>query len=87
MGQLRHRIEGAAMLLLGGGRAYLILQGHFLEPKALLAAPLLASTGAWMLAFGYPKRADGMAPGWWRLGLITLAIAATAATMHFAVPG
>jgi hypothetical protein len=80
---MRHRIEGGLALFAAGGLAYLCLAIHEIPIKLLYVVPVLAATGLWMVAFGYPRRSDGLAPGWWRLGLVATAILFLAATFHY----
>jgi hypothetical protein len=60
-------------LAFGGALAYLTLAMHAITPRVFLATPLLLACGLWMIVFGYPKRQDGLAPAWWRLGLVATA--------------
>ncbi len=80
---LRHRASGLAQLLLAGGLAWGCLSTGTVPGKVLLLAPLLAASGLWMLVFGYPQGPDGLAPGWWRLGLVATAIAFVWVVVHF----
>jgi hypothetical protein len=47
-------------------------------PWIVLGIPFIGVTGGWLGVFGYPERADGLAPRWWRVGLLlTLAVSTT----------
>jgi hypothetical protein len=80
---MRHRIEGGLALFAAGGLAYLCLAMHEIPVKLVYVVPVLAATGLWMVVFGYPKRSDGLAPAWWRLGLVATAILFLAATICY----
>ena len=70
-GTIRHRLEGLATLVFGLGLLYLVFVTRVITPKVLYLIPALAAVGLWLVIFGYPTRDDGLAPGWWRLGLLT----------------
>jgi hypothetical protein len=80
---LGHRAAGAAVLLVALGVGYWCLRVRFTTLKLLATVPLAAAAGLWVLVFGYPRRADGMTPAWWRLGLLVTAIAFLAATLEY----
>jgi hypothetical protein len=69
----RPRFHGVGFLAVGGALAYFTIATHVITAKALLAVPLMLACGLWMVVFGYPKRKDGVAPLWWRLGLLAIA--------------
>jgi hypothetical protein len=48
--------------------------------RLIMGIPFFGATGLWLLVFGYPKRADGLAPVWWRLGLVGCVVVLTAGT-------
>jgi hypothetical protein len=80
---VRHRIQGVIALLVAGVLAFFCLSLHAITIRAMFVAPMAAAIGVWMIAFGYPKRADGLAPLWWRLGLIATVVVFVGVTLHF----
>jgi hypothetical protein len=80
---MRHRIQGGLALFASGGLAYMCLTTHKVDVKLVYIVPVLAAIGLWMVVFGYPKRSDGLAPAWWRLGLVATAVVFLAATIHY----
>jgi hypothetical protein len=79
-------MQGVVALIASGALTYVYLSTGFITGRLLLLIPLLGALGLWFVAFGYPRRADGLAPGWWRLGLAVTAVASIAATFWLVGP-
>jgi hypothetical protein len=70
-GSIRHRLEGVFALAFSVSLLYLVFEMRVITPKVLYLIPATAAVGLWLVVFGHPKRDDGLAPRWWRLGLVT----------------
>lgn len=69
-GSIRHRIEGVLSLGVSGVLVWLVFVTRTITPKILYLIPVTASIGLWFIAFGYPTNEEGVAPRWWRIGLV-----------------
>jgi hypothetical protein len=78
-----HRLQGMGLLAISGILFYIIFDSRIVYAKVLYVAPAFASIGVWMMAFGYPKRDDEMAPLWWRIGLVALTLTLFSMTLMF----
>ena len=77
---MRARIYGALFLAFAAVAGWLVFSEGFRRARAIVVVPLFGATGLWMLIFGYPVREDGLAPAWWRLGLVGVVIASCLGT-------
>lgn len=78
---MRHRLYGLVLIAIAALFGWLVFAEHLRSAKAIIFCPLLGATGVWLLVFGYPVRQeDGLAPGWWRLGLLGVVIASCIGT-------
>lgn len=82
-GAIRHRLEGLFSLAVSLVLLYLVFVTRVITPKVLYLIPALAAVGSWLVVFGYPKRDDGLAPAWWRLGLVTTTALFFAVAAHW----
>lgn len=77
---MRARLSGLGLIVASVALAWVVFAGHLHSARAIILVPFCGATGLWLLVFGYPRGADGLAPGWWRLGLVVLVIAACVMT-------
>jgi hypothetical protein len=56
---------------------FLVYSEGLRRSRAVMGIPFFGATGLWLLAFGYPVRADGLTPAWWRLGLVGCVVVLT----------
>lgn len=77
---MRSRLYGLAFLAGASACGWLVFAEGLRSARVIFFVPLLGATGLWLLVFGYPRRADGLAPAWWRLGLVGVVIAACVGT-------
>ena len=83
---LKHRVVGAVLLALSVAIVVLVFHFRYATVKTLFVVPLLAAWGGWALAFGYPTGEDGMAPRWWRIGLVATAVILEVLTAIYVFP-
>ncbi len=72
------RAIGLLGLGLGGWLLYslvdTLLHGGYYGVRSTVLAPVLALTGAWSVAFGYPLERNGRPPVWWTAGITACAV-------------
>jgi hypothetical protein len=72
---MRDRLTGLGLLAFAALIGYAIATTNaFPLWTRTIGMPFLLATGTWLAAFGHPKRPDGLAPVWWRLGILGWAI-------------
>ncbi len=59
-----HRGGGALALAGGGVLVYLGVVERVPSLRMLATGAILVAMGGWMMAFGYPRNAEGLAPLW-----------------------
>jgi len=76
-----HRGGGALAVAAGVVLLYISIGEHTYAAKGVGAGAFIIALGAWMVIFGYPRNAEGLAPVWWRAGLVLTAIIVLLATV------
>jgi hypothetical protein len=74
---VRARLSGLGFLAVAVVLGWLVYSEGARMARAVMGIPFFGATGLWLLAFGYPVRADGLAPVWWRAGLVGCVVVLT----------
>ena len=75
--RMRARLSGLGFLAVAAILGWLVYSEGMRMGRAIMGVPFFGATGLWLLAFGYPVRADGLTPAWWRLGLVGCVVVLT----------